>query len=200
MVIKTARWTFWRSGTQRGWLMLVAVLLAGCGRGATIDVDDEPPPSTDTSFERLPALLTGITSAGEVLLYEGLPSEFWEPELRQQEFAQKETIKLHGHPVYEELLPVQEKDSSRLTALFSAKESFAKYRSQKTCGGFQTEFAVEWKTGGATTLALICLECGEVKLFGPEGELYCDLKPEVVLELKELLHPYQVQNPAPQPL
>ena len=181
---------------NRHWLMLICALLVGCSRGP---IDNEPPPPTDTSFDRLPAILAGLSSAGEVLLYEGLPSEFWEPELRQRELGEKETIKLHGYPVHEETMQIQETDAGRLTALFSAKKSFAPYRGSKACGGFQPEFALEWKTDEAVTLALICLECGEVKLFGPNTELYCDLSGEVVLQLQQLLDPYRMNSPASEP-
>ena len=41
------------------------------------------------------------------------------------------------------------------------------------------------------TQALICLECREVKMFGPKGELHCDLSIEAGQRLAQLLSPYQ---------
>jgi len=203
VVTNSAQAEFWRSASNRGWLVRACALIVGCALFTgcspqpTFEIESDAPPPTDTSFDRLPAILAGISSAGVVLLYEGLPSEFWEPELRKRELEQKETIRKRGYSVYEEPLQVEEFDARRLTALFSASESFAPFRSAKSCGGFQPEFALEWKSDAAVTLALISLECSEVKLFGPDAELYCDLKEEVVLQLKEILRAYQAHNPAP---
>jgi len=177
----------------RWWLLAIA-LVAGCTTGSEV-TDEELPPATDTSFDRLADILTGISSAGEVLFYEGLPSEFWEPELRARELKGKETIRLHGYAVYDEAQQLPAEDAEPLTAIFSARESFAPYRGRKSCGGFQPEFCLEWRAGDASTQALISLECGEVKLYGPRGELYCDLASEVVLKLKPRLIPYQRNSP-----
>ena len=55
-----------------------------------------------------------------MLLYEGLPSEFWEPELREQELNQAKTIKLHGYPFYEEPIALKGTDAEPIDALFSS--------------------------------------------------------------------------------
>ncbi len=170
-------------------LLLVVVLLTGCTARSEVAVDEERPPAVDTDFNRLSDVLSGIDGAGEVLLYEGLPSEFWEPELRQKALKELETAQLFGYAVYDEAQALNPADADELTRLLTARESFARYSSQKACGGFQPEFGVQWQAGDAATVALISLECGEVKLYGPRGELYCDLVPDVVLKLKPLLNP-----------
>lgn len=169
------------------WLILGVALLAGCTSEVPLDLDQQPPAATDTDFSRLSVLLAGVTSAGEVFFYEGLPSDFWEPELRARELKEKETIAIHGYPFYDgqDVLPAA--TAGPLTKLFSATASFAPYASQKKCGGFSPEFCLEWKTGDATTQALICLECGEVKLFGSQSELHCDLSQDAAGRLKQLL-------------
>jgi hypothetical protein len=183
-----------RPGNWRWWALPVA-LLSGCGAPSDVTIAEDPPPATDTNFDRLADILSGIPGAGDLLLYEGLPSEFWEPELRQTALRETETTVLHGYTVYDDarLLPVE--DARLLTALLSAKESFAPYRSGKSCGGFQPEFCVEWKADGAAIQALISLECGEAKLFGPKGELHCDLAPAASQELKPLLMAYRNHSP-----
>ncbi len=182
---------------NRRWLVLSVALLTGCSQGADVAVPYEPPPPTDTNFDRLAEVLAGIPDGGEVLIYEGLPSEFWEPELRLRELKEQETIEVHGYPVYDDLQTMPEADAGELTRLFTAKESFARYRSQKPCGGFQPEFCLQWNEGEAATVALISMECGEVKLYGPRGELHCDLAPAAVQTLKALLLRYQKNSPAP---
>ena len=80
--------------------------------------------------------------------------------------------------------------------MLSAKGSFKRYRGQKACGGYHPDYCVEWKTGDATTRALICMECGEVKFFGPRSELHCDLIPEATEKLAQRLAPYRKNRPA----
>ena len=86
---------------DRRWLILAATLFAGCSQASRVEVEYEQPLKTETNFANLPKVLAGIPKSGDLMLYEGLPSEFWEPELREQELNQKKTIKLHAYPFYE---------------------------------------------------------------------------------------------------
>jgi hypothetical protein len=178
------------------WLVFAVVLLAGCGQEPPVEARYEPPARTDTRFERLPLVLQGIQKTGDVSLYEGLPSEFWEPELRAQERKQKKTIDLHGYPFYEEQLVLQGKDAEQLSILLSAKTSFQRYRGSKPCGGYQPDYCLQWKSNSTVTYVLISLECGEVKIFGPKGELYCDLSSGADRTLEQLLGSYRKNRPA----
>jgi hypothetical protein len=180
---------------DRRWLMWTATLLAGCTGAPNVEVGQEPPRPISTDFGRLPSALEGIRKSGEVVLYEGLPSEFWEPQLREREVGRKKTIRLHGHPFYDERLAVGVADAERITALFSAKGSFRRYRGPKGCGGYDPDYCVEWKTGDGATRALISLERGEVKIFGPRSELHCDLSPEAGQRLGQWLSLYQKNRP-----
>jgi hypothetical protein len=180
--------TWWRAG-------LSIALLAGCTAPPDVAIEEEPPPAINTNFDRLGDILSGISGAGDLLLYEGLPSEFWEPQLRQKALKEEETIALHGYAVYDDARQLPAEEADPLTSLLSTKESFAPRRAGKACGGFQPEFCLEWTGGGAATQALISLECGEVKLFGPKGELYCDLVPAASQKLKPLLTRHQNRPP-----
>jgi hypothetical protein len=181
----------------RRWPFLAAAFLLGCTQESKL-AEYEPPRPISTSFDRLTSVLAGIQKARDTALYEGLPSEFWEPQVLERELNEKKSIKLHGYLFYEDLLMLKEDDAAQLTALFSAKDSFQRYRSQKACGGYHADYCVEWKGGGgeAVNRALICLECGEVKLFGPQSELYCDLSDKAARRLKPLLSGYRKNRPA----
>ena len=180
--------------------MFAAALLAGCTQAPRRpNYRNEPPKQVSTDFGRLQAVLEGIRESGEVVLYEGLPSEFWEPQLREQELSRKKTIRLHGYPFYDERLALRGADVERFTALFSAKGSFRRYRGAKECGGYHPDYCIEWKAGDAATRILICLECGEVKIFGPRSELHCDLSPESGQRLVQWLGPYRKNRPAAEP-
>lgn len=177
-------------------LLLIVVLLIGCAKKPPAVVDAEAPVKVSTDFNRLKSVLAGIRP-GEVQLYEGLPSNFWEPDLRERELKQKQTTRIHGQPVYIAVLELTPSDSDQLTKILVAKESYGAYSGVKPCGDFQPDFALEWKSNGGITHALISLECGEVQLFGPSSDLLCDLAPAVTEKLKQQLTPRRKQRPAP---
>jgi hypothetical protein len=97
--------------------MLGALWLVGCRQEFNVTFDAAPPPSIETNFDRLSTVLASIPKTGAALLYEGLPSDFWEPELLLQELARAKTIRLHGYPLYEEPLTMQGTDGEQLTGL-----------------------------------------------------------------------------------
>jgi hypothetical protein len=183
------------SRMSRRWLILAASLFAGCSPASRVEVEYEQPQKTDANFANLDRVLAGIPKSGDTLLHEGLPSEFWEPELRERELNQKAILKLHGCAFYAEPIALDGTDAERLTALFSSKKSFRRYDGKKSCSGYYPEYCVEWKAGEAVTQALICLECREIKIFGPPGELHCDLSIEAEQGLSQLLSQYQKNRP-----
>lgn len=178
------------------WLILPALLCAGCNRAPTVQVAYEPPKPVSKNFAQLPSILKELPKSGQVALYEGLPSEFWEPQLWENEANQKRTIGLHGYLFYDERLVPQESDLKQLTSLLTDPRSFQRYRGTKACGGYHPDYCVEWKHGDATTRALICLECAEVQFFARQKELYCDLSPEANQRLTEWLSSYRRNRPA----
>jgi hypothetical protein len=179
--------------------LLVALLAAGCGPAPKPPSAPEQPEPTTTDFARLPRILEGIRGARAVALYEGLPSEFWEPQLREQELSRKKTVRLHGFTFYDDRRALSGSDAEQFTALFLARESFRRFRRAKTCGGYHPDYCLEWATGASTTRGLVCLECGEVKFFGPAAALHCDLTPQSAQRIKNLLSPHQKERPVPEP-
>ena len=185
----------------RGLIVLTALWFIGCKQEIKVEFDGAPPPPIETNFDRLPTIPDAIPKAGVALLYEGLPSEFWEPELLVQELARKKTIKLHGYPFYEEQLAFQETDGEQFTALLTARTSFSKLTDGKKGGGFHADYCLEWKSGDATIHVVFAQESGEVKMYGPKSELHCDLSPDAAQKLQQLLNRYRknrtVEKPNP---
>lgn len=179
----------------RRWLMLAVLCFVGCANDVPVAVDVTPPAPIEKNFDRLPGILAGLPKSGAPQLFEGLPSVFWEPHLFEQELAKKKTVRHHGYPFYEEPLVNTGSDTEQLTALFTARTSFAKFTDGKKGGGFHADFCLEWKSGDATTRAIVSLEDGEVKLFGPKSELHCDISPEAIQKLRELLSPARKNRP-----
>ncbi|MHB1558015.1 MAG: hypothetical protein ACYC61_11170, partial [Isosphaeraceae bacterium] len=120
---------------HRRWLIVTAVVVAGCSRAPEVQVAYEPPKPVSNDFARLRTILDSVPRSGEVALYEGLPSEFWEPQLRETEATRKKTLGLHGYLFYDERLSPEESVRKQLTTLFADARSFQRYRGTKRCGG-----------------------------------------------------------------
>ena len=180
----------------RLWPIVAISLLFGCSQAPNVEVEEEQIAKTNTDFQRLSLVLGGILKSEDIALYEGLPGEFWDPELRRQELTQKKTVKFHGYPFYEAMITLQGADAEPLGALLSATSSFSRHRGPKKCGGYNPDYCLQWKKGDAVTQVLVSLECGEVKLFGPKSELLCDLSPDAQKKLTQLLKPYQKIRPS----
>jgi hypothetical protein len=180
-------------------LLLAATLLAGCTQAPRSDVAYSPPKPVSTDFGRLQQALEGILRPGEAVLYEGLPSEFWEPQLLEQEMSRKRTVRIQGYPFYEERLELSGGDAERLTSLLSVGRSFQRLRESKTCGGYQPDYCIEWGSDDGTTRILISLECKEVKIFAPGTELHCDLSAEAGQKLEQWLGPRRKNRPVAEP-
>ncbi len=180
----------------RGLFVFAALWLVGCKQEIQVHFDAAPPPPIETNFDRLPTVLSGIPKTGAVLLSEGLPSPFWEPQMLEQELARTKTIKLHGYPFYEDRLAMQGTDGEQFTALLSDRTSFVNYTDAKKGGGFHADYCLEWKTGEGTTHVVISLEGAEVKMYAPKSELHCDLSPEAAQKLRQLLSRYRKNRPA----
>ncbi len=171
-------------------LLLISLFCLGCDSVTEI-VEETPPPAVNTDFARLPDILAGVQKSGKLLVYEGLPSQFWEPQLRNQELLQQETLDVHGYPVYDEPQTPSGADVDQLPALLGARDTYQAFsKSGSKCGGFTAEYCAEWTNGEQSTQILICLECGEAMLFSPQLELHCNLTPHAAARLKELLSPY----------
>lgn len=178
--------------------MVAAALIAGCSQAPEPERSFEPPRTLSTDFGRLKSALDGLAKPGEIALYAGLPSEFWEPQLREEEASRNRTVRLEGYLFYEERLALNGEEADRLGSLLSAERSFRRRRGEKTCSGYEPGYCVEWKSSSTTTRFLICLQCGEVKIFGPRNDLYCDLSAESGQKLDEWLKPYRKSPQTPE--
>src|SRR6516165_3185263 len=118
-----------------------ALTVIACGLALTALGADEPK-QPDTNFDNLKLLVEGVKKANKVVLYEGLPHQFFDKDLLEQELKNKKTVKVHDYPFYAETLALKDEDAKRLTELFCAADSFAKFRGPKRCGGFHPDYCV----------------------------------------------------------
>jgi hypothetical protein len=176
-------------------LLVAAGWLIGCSSAAPQYAEPPPPKHPNSKFEKLSLAIKGI-SGNEVTLLEGLPSQFWEPQLREKELKERATIDVQGHPLYEEPLALSAGDRDKLTAICSASKSYQQYRSNKqNCNEFHVDYCIEWKTAEGTTQLLVCLECGEVEVHGPSVKLYCDFNDDAAKAVRGILSHYVNHRP-----
>ena len=148
------------------------------------------------NFKRyFPALLREFLAAKDLTLYEGLPHPFSERESFASERDRKQTTKLHGFYFYPAQQTVKLDDARSLQALFVQTDAFVPYRGPKACGGFHPDYALEWTAEEGTYQMLICFGCHEVKVFGPNSAVYCDIPSNTYQALKTLLSGYVKQRP-----
>jgi hypothetical protein len=151
---------------------------------------------TDTRFDRNKGLFSTLQEAEQLTVYEGLPHQRDERKVWEEEKSKKPTVELHGFLFYRDLLALKPDDAKKLKALLEDETSFTPFGGVKKCGGFHPDYCVQWTVGEKTYRCLVCLGCWEVKVYGPNAELYCDLKHEVRTQLKELFKPYRKNRPA----
>jgi hypothetical protein len=153
----------------------------------------EPEPSKD--FSRYEGLASGIRAADGVLLYEGLPHQYFESIALEKELRDRPYVRLHRFPFYKERLTLSDGDGQKLTDLFCSPGTFRpRGEGMKACGGFHPDYCIEWHVDGEVYQVLVCLGCCEVKCYGPGGiDLYCDIKDMASFE--KLLRPYRKNRP-----
>ncbi len=145
---------------------------------------------TSTNFKNHKLLAASVRKADKVTLYEGLPHQLFHSEVFEEELKTKQTVRLHNFAFYAEPLDLKETDAKKLTDLYSDPKSFRPFLGYKACGGFHPDYCIEWHVGKSIYRALICFGCHEMKSFGPEAELYCDIDDKAYKQLQETLIAY----------
>lgn len=171
---------------------VLAFSLAGCGdqKGGTDRTE------ADTRFAEFKSLFGAIRKADQLVLYEGLPHQLFEEQQLEEEKQKKDTVAMHGFSFYRAPLEVSADDKEKLQGLLGDEGSFHRWPGEKKCGGFHPDYLAEWRVGEATYRFLICFGCPEVKVYGPDKSLRCDIQQEAYEKLKEALNKYRKNRPA----
>ena len=139
--------------------------------------------------------LATISAATDLVLYEGLPHQFYEPTSLAKERASKPTRDVAEYPFYREPLELKAEDAALLRALLADRRTTAPFQGEKKCGGFHPDYAVSWTSGDVPRAALICFGCFEVLVSGRGGRTRYDLRQDAYKRLKSLLTPYVKNRP-----
>jgi len=137
----------------------------------------------------------GISRASSLLLYEGLPHQFWEADQFKKELAAKKTLLFHEFPFYERPLSVTPVDVETLRRLSAAANSFSSCRGAKACGGYHPDYCLIWKDGATTYELFICFGCHEMELYGPQQDFLADIRPDAFTQFETTLKKYRDQRP-----
>jgi hypothetical protein len=138
-------------------------------------------------------ILRAASKADRVIVYEGLPHQAFESELRSKELAQKSVIELDNEPFYRAAIVLKPEDEKRLRQMLGSLDTYRKFSGEKGCGGFHPDFAVEFHIGANVHRAMLCFGCAEVHVTGPNIKKHFDLGRSA--ELEALLKPYQKNRP-----
>lgn len=161
---------------------------AGCG----------PPRDADgvsTRFEDARALVRAVRQADRVVLYEGLPHPTAEPRLFEQE-RQKPTVTLHGHPFYAAPPAVARADRDELQRTLGDFESYKPWTGGKRGAEFHPDYLAEFWVGEVPYRVLVGFAGHEVKVFGPDANVRCDIDRRMRDRWRELLDEFRRQRPA----
>lgn len=138
--------------------------------------------------------VAAMKSSDTVIVYEGLPHQFYEAKALEQE-KKKPTVELGGFPFYREPLELNDSDRQTLKNLIGDPGSLKPFSGAKKCGGFHPDYAVEWVVGKDVYHYLICFGCWEAKVMGSRSEAMYDVAPNARERLKALLEPYRKNRP-----
>ena len=140
--------------------------------------------SIDTSVLR--QFTDGIRSTGSVELYEGF---LWDRD-------KQEMVKKHGWYFYLPPIVPTDGDKEALRGLVLNEAAFKEWRGPKFCGqDYHPDWFIRWTShdGGVHELHL-CFGCHEAKIYGPDYQLYCDVRLDTFKSLKTILERYHVRR------
>ena len=189
-------------------LLVVLLVLAGCYEAGANK--KAPPPSSAYSYDRdyfsdedrkhaesfknFEDFATFVGRSSALTIYEGLPHNHWESDLRHREKKTKKTIQIEGDDFYSQPVSPAPSIVEEIKRLSASKSSFVPYRGYKLCGGFHPDWCLVWSDGSTTYTALLCFGCSEMIVMH-EGKslIYCDLWDES--DFEALLNPLHINRP-----
>ncbi|MFC7337103.1 hypothetical protein ACFQY0_07935 [Haloferula chungangensis] len=136
-----------------------------------------------------------LAKAAEVFVFEGLPHPTLEQKLRTSESERTDTTKFMGQVFYTPDVKAKAEDTELLKSLLSGSDHLSVFQEEAEPKEFHPDYAVRWKNGTFTTVAMICFDCGEVIYVEAGKKFRYGLTEETLNELKEILDKYQSKRP-----
>jgi hypothetical protein len=131
-----------------------------------------------------------IESAERLGILKGLPHPFHEKLAFSQELDSKAVREIHGSVFYQESRPLELEHDEAIRSVLADPRTFVPFPRSgpiKLCGGFHSDFAVEFHHSGEVGAALICFGCGEIKTLIQGDRWHHDVRPQAMFVLKLVL-------------
>ena len=182
---------------NRTWpLWIAAACLFGLGCQPQQTVTKER-----TSAEQPPAfeeLLASLRSADTLYVYEGLPHQFEERELLEQEQKRTDTVQFGGYPFYTPRILMDPTGATKLLEQINLPETFYIRRGEPLDCGFHPDYAVSWMDGTSERFVLLCFGCHQARFLAglDKAESYEKRDINNVKHLQEIMKAYQSKRPS----
>jgi hypothetical protein len=147
------------------------------------------------AFTKIGPVAKSIVSSKEIQLFEGLPHQYWEKELLDEELKSKRIVQLYDFPFYQEKRAMAEADAAVVRRILSDVRSVEAWRGEKLCGGYHPDYLLEWRAGEEVYQVQICLGCHELKFFAKDLKIDCDVHQDACEKLATVLKKYQKNRP-----
>jgi hypothetical protein len=156
----------------------------------------EGPQGENIDISVLQDLIRQIRFRSSTTLFEGLPHQHFEKQLKIEELRSKDTIKILGFPFYSGERSVPEDLAENLVNLLAEEDAIVPWRGYKLCGGFHPDYALRFNlANGASCDALICFGCDEIKIVSGDIMLHADLASDGVDKLEAMLGRFAKHRP-----
>ena len=182
---------------QRTWTLWVAVLwlfMPGCQSQQTVS-KEQTNPKKPPAFEEL---LKSFRSADTLYVYEGLPHQYEERDLLEQEQKRSDTVQLGGYPFYTPRVLMDPTQTTKLLEHINQPETFYIRLGEPLDCGFHPDYAVSWMAGTSQRFALLCFGCHQARFLIDldKDDSYEERDMNHVNQLKEIMKAYQSKRPS----
>ena len=143
------------------------------------------------SFRFLPEIADVAKRADNILVYEGLPHDTWERNLRKIEMKNNKTTKVSGYPFYDTPQQLRAQDLKELHRLLTGATGLQPYTGPKMGGGFNPDYALQFTNGKDSCTLLLCFTEGDAILTHGKSTVYCSTR----WGWEDLLLPYKSKRP-----
>lgn len=140
-------------------------------------------------------LVALVGKAKTVVLYEGLPHQYREKVVLEQELKNKKTVQLGGYPFYDTAIKPGEAEAKKLVALCTDQKTFSRWTGEKLCGGYHPDWCIEFHTAEGVCRVHVCYGCGEAHVDGPKNNVESDFNDDALEQIATILQTYRKNRP-----
>lgn len=133
-----------------------------------------------------------LLEADEVVVFEGLPHQTWQPDKLKEELKRPDVTKIEGFPFY---TPALKANADELKQLLGTPASIKPYGGAKACGGYHPDYNISWTVRAITYHVQICLGCHEVLFITGKTSLKYDMADDAVKRFEALRQLYTLKRP-----